>query len=52
MTAQVFDARPFDLGEGLLWHPLRAQLFWFEITGHRMLSRKKIGQAEHRVIAD
>lgn len=41
MTAQVFDARPCDLGEGPLWHPLRAQLFWFDINGHRMLSRKE-----------
>lgn len=35
----IFDARPCDLGEGPLWHPLRGELFWFDITGRRMLSR-------------
>lgn len=38
-TPQVFDPRPCDLGEGPLWHPLRGELFWFDITGRRMLSR-------------
>lgn len=36
---QVHDARQCALGEGLLWHPLRQQLFWFDITGNRLLSR-------------
>jgi sugar lactone lactonase YvrE len=35
----IFDPRPCDLGEGPLWHPLRNELFWFDITGRRMLSR-------------
>lgn len=35
----IFDPRPCDLGEGPLWHPLRQQLFWFDITGRRLLSR-------------
>ncbi|MDO5630896.1 MAG: SMP-30/gluconolactonase/LRE family protein [Paracoccus sp. (in: a-proteobacteria)] len=35
----IFDPRPCELGEGPLWHPLRDQLFWFDITGQRMLSR-------------
>ncbi|HSF64975.1 MAG TPA: SMP-30/gluconolactonase/LRE family protein [Paracoccaceae bacterium] len=39
-AARVFDDRPCALGEGPLWHPMRAQLFWFDITGRRMLSRK------------
>jgi len=34
----IFDARICALGEGALWHPLRAQLFWFDILGKRMLS--------------
>lgn len=34
----VFDARICALGEGALWHPLREQLFWFDILGKRMLS--------------
>ncbi|MBB3995892.1 sugar lactone lactonase YvrE [Sulfitobacter undariae] len=41
MTAQAFDTRACDLGEGPLWHPLRKELFWFDITGRRMLSRKE-----------
>ena len=27
----IFDARPCELGEGPLWHPVREQLFWFDI---------------------
>ncbi len=43
MTALTFDTRPCALGEGPLWHPLRGQLFWFDITGRRLLTR--IGEA-------
>lgn len=39
MSVRVFDDRPCDLGEGPLWHPQRQELFWFDITGRRMLSR-------------
>lgn len=35
----IYDPRPCALGEGPLWHPLRAQLFWFDIIGKRLLSR-------------
>lgn len=35
----IYDSRPCALGEGPLWHPLRAQLFWFDILGKRLLSR-------------
>lgn len=40
MSAEVFDSRPCELGEGPLWHPERGQLFWFDILGHRLLSRQ------------
>lgn len=40
MTATTFDARPCALGEGTLWHPERAQLYWFDILGHRLLTRR------------
>lgn len=36
----IFDSRPCALGEGPLWHPIREQLFWFDVTGRRMLTRK------------
>ncbi len=38
--AQVFDDRPCSLGEGPLWHPERAQLFWFDILAGKLLSRR------------
>lgn len=39
MQAKVFDTRRCGLGEGPLWHPLRQQLFWFDILGKRLLSQ-------------
>ena len=39
MSARVFDATRCELGEGPLWHPGRGQLFWFDILGHRLLTR-------------
>lgn len=44
----IFDDRACDLGEGPLWHPLRNQLFWFDITAKRMLSRDARGPREWR----
>lgn len=46
MTAKLYDDRPCALGEGPLWHPLRAQLFWFDIIETRMLSRDASGPLE------
>ena len=40
MSASVFDERICGLGEGPLWHPERNRLFWFDITGMRLLSRE------------
>ena len=34
----IFDSRICALGEGLLWHPTRKQLFWFDIIGRRLLT--------------
>ena len=39
MAATIFDDRICTLGEGPLWHPQREQLFWFDITRHRLMSR-------------
>lgn len=39
----IFDQRRCELGEGPLWHPVREQLFWFDITGKMMLSQDRTG---------
>ena len=39
MTSTIFDDRKCQLGEGALWHPGRAQFFWFDILGQKLLSR-------------
>ena len=41
----VFCDRACRLGEGPLWHPLRGQLFWFDILGNRLLTRTEAGPA-------
>lgn len=46
MTTTIFDNRVCALGEGPLWHPLRSQLFWFDILGKRLLSQKDGAQLE------
>ncbi|MEX0340000.1 MAG: SMP-30/gluconolactonase/LRE family protein [Arenibacterium sp.] len=43
----VFDDRACELGEGPLWHPERNQLFWFDITGKRLLTRDGDTAAEY-----
>lgn len=43
MSAEPFDTRACALGEGPLWHPLRKQLFWFDILGKKMLSNGAAG---------
>ena len=42
----IFDDRRCTLGEGPLWHPLRKQLFWFDIIGKRLLTRGVEGPQE------
>lgn len=42
----IHDDRRCELGEGLLWHPEREQLFWFDILGKRLLSRTADGPQE------
>lgn len=46
MIAQIFDSRQCTLGEGPLWHPLRKQLFWFDIIEKKLLSRHNHGLLE------
>ncbi|KUP94893.1 SMP-30/gluconolactonase/LRE family protein [Tritonibacter horizontis] len=44
MTVEIFSSVPCKLGEGPLWHPVRNQLFWFDILGQKMISKE--GDAE------
>lgn len=50
--AEIFDTRPCALGEGPLWHPEREVLFWFDITGRRLLWRGPAGQAGERALPE
>jgi sugar lactone lactonase YvrE len=42
----IYDSRPCELGEGPLWHPIREQLFWFDILNRKLLSRDATGPQE------
>ncbi|MEL7126144.1 MAG: SMP-30/gluconolactonase/LRE family protein [Pseudomonadota bacterium] len=44
---QVYSDVACALGEGPLWHPLRKQLFWFDILGMRLMSRAPDGTVDH-----
>ena len=35
----IYDSRACELGEGPLWHPLREQLFWFDILNRTLHSQ-------------
>ena len=34
----ILDSRACELGEGAFWHPLRRQVFWFDILGKKLHS--------------
>lgn len=36
---RLYDENVCQLGEGILWHPERKQVFWFDITRKQMRSR-------------
>lgn len=38
--SEVFDPTPCSLGEGPFWHPVREQLFWFDINQFQLLTRE------------
>lgn len=44
----IFDARLCELGEGPLWHPIREQMFWFDINAQKLLSQDRDGPREWR----
>ena len=37
----IFDTRACELGEGPLWHPLRGELFWFDILNRTLHSQAR-----------
>lgn len=37
----IHDARPCELGEGPLWHPIREDLFWFDILNRTLHSQTR-----------
>ncbi len=41
--SRIYDDRACFLGEGALWHPLRNQLFWFDIINKRLMSQSSAG---------
>lgn len=47
----IFDQNQCKLGEGPLWHPLRKQLFWFDILGKRLHTKGKHWQFDAHVSA-
>ncbi|WP_308916505.1 SMP-30/gluconolactonase/LRE family protein [Jannaschia sp. LMIT008] len=47
MTPRIHDDRACALGEGVLWHPTRNQLFWFDILGKRLMSQSGDGAPIH-----
>lgn len=47
----IFDARPCELGEGPLWHPLREELFWFDILNRTLHSAAQSWTFAHYVSA-
>lgn len=47
----IYDNTQCQLGEGPLWHPLRKQLFWFDILGKRLHTKDKHWQFDDYVSA-
>jgi sugar lactone lactonase YvrE len=41
MNVNTYDETICRLGEGPLWHPLRQELFWFDITGKKLYRRQR-----------
>ena len=38
----IYNAERCLLGEGALWHPLREELFWFDIFAKRLHSKDRV----------
>lgn len=48
---KIFDAHQCSLGEGAFWHPLREELFWFDINAYQLISRSRKWQFNEYVSA-
>ncbi len=51
MQVEVFDNRQCVLGEGPLWHPVRGELFWFDILSKKMMTKTQEWVFEEHVSA-
>ena len=38
----IYNTERCLLGEGALWHPLREELFWFDILAKRLHSKDRV----------
>ncbi len=47
----ILDAHQCQLGEGPLWHPLRRELFWFDILGKQLRTTSNHWQFDEYVSA-
>lgn len=47
----VYDATRCDLGEGPLWHPVREELFWFDILNAKLHRKGQSWTFDHMVSA-
>ncbi|WP_428544005.1 SMP-30/gluconolactonase/LRE family protein [Profundibacter sp.] len=47
----IYDETPCELGEGPLWHPLRGELFWFDILAKRLHTKGRAWQFDRFVSA-
>ncbi len=51
MQPDIFDNTPCALGEGPLWHPLRACFYWFDILNRELLTQRD-GRSHARLFED
>lgn len=48
-NAALFSDELCSLGEGAFWHPLRKELFWFDINNSTLFGADASGQLVHRM---
>ena len=45
----LFRAIPAELGEGVMWHPVRQSLFWIDILGRAVFETRLAGDTTRRL---